>query len=65
MFVPAFIVQDGDTGLFLCPSEDGDVSYCKLITEAGTFDNQQSALDTAIDYIDPPYIVLFPFFREI
>jgi len=43
---PVWIVQDTDTGLFLCP-HDGDVGFCKLLRDAGRFDDGVSAVDTA------------------
>ncbi|UXY14091.1 hypothetical protein N8I74_12255 [Chitiniphilus purpureus] len=45
-FDTAFLVQDKDSGLFLCPRE-GDVGYTKYVDQAGPFDSYEEALDTA------------------
>jgi hypothetical protein len=41
-----FIVQDTESALFLCP-HFGDVSYTQWFDEAGRFDDQESAIETA------------------
>lgn len=58
-----YVVQDGDEGMFLCPSPDGDVGYTRWVREAGQFDDEQAALDTADMCCDPGYQI-FSFFVE-
>lgn len=41
-----FIVQDKESALFFCP-HFGDVSYTQWFDEAGRFDDQDSAIETA------------------
>ena len=41
-----FIVQDRESALFLCPFM-GDVGYTAWLHEAGRFDDEESAIDTA------------------
>lgn len=41
-----YIVQDRETGLFLFPC-DGDVGYTQWLREAGHFDDEESAIETA------------------
>lgn len=41
-----FIVQDRESALFLCPLY-GDVSYTQWLHEAGYFDDEESAIETA------------------
>jgi hypothetical protein len=55
------VVQDADTGQFLCPL-DGDVGYTKFINQAGKFDDIESAVLTASDFIEPHHIIIFPFY---
>lgn len=53
---PAYIIQDADSGLFLCPY-DGDVGYTKLITDAGRFYDLESAIDTAKFILGNQFVV--------
>jgi len=41
-----FIVQDRESALFLCP-QFGDVGYTQWLHEAGRFDDEESAVETA------------------
>ncbi len=41
-----FVVQDRETQMFLCPSF-GDVGYTPWIREAGHFDSEEEAVETA------------------
>jgi hypothetical protein len=41
-----FVVQDKESALFLCPHY-GDVSYTQWFDEAGRFEDQESAVETA------------------
>lgn len=50
MIRPVWIVQDADSGLFLCPYQ-GDVGFTKLLREAGRFDDAESAVETARDFL--------------
>lgn len=65
MLSHAFIVQDKETGLFLYPHEEGDVGYTTLVTEAGVFDDIESALATADDYLHAGHFVIFEFWRQV
>lgn len=62
MIRPVWIVQDSDTGLFLCPYE-GDVGFTKLLREAGRFYDGESAVETALDFLGNQFIVS-KFFEE-
>jgi len=59
---PVWIVQDTDTGLFLCP-QDGDVGFCKMLRDAGRFDDGESAIDTALFVLGKQFHVS-AFFEE-
>jgi hypothetical protein len=50
MIRPVWIVQDADSGLFLCPYQ-GDVGFTKLLREAGRFVDAESAVETARDFL--------------
>lgn len=50
------VVQDTESGFFLCPYE-GDVAYTKLLRDAGRFHDPLSAYDTARNEIGPNFIV--------
>lgn len=51
-----FVVQDTDSGQFMCPYE-GDVSYTKFLRDAGRFHDPESAYETAQFHLGPNYIV--------
>lgn len=53
---PVYIVQDRETALFLCP-QDGDVGYTQWLNEAGRFDDQESAFETATYHCGEGFIV--------
>ncbi|WP_375591618.1 hypothetical protein [Chitiniphilus eburneus] len=55
-FQPAYLVQDTESGLFLCP-RDGDVGYCKLVTQAGPFDSYDEAFETAVYNIGARFVI--------
>lgn len=59
--VRVWVVQDGESASFLCPSVDGDVTYTQWVTEAGFFYDEQAALDTA-EYACAEGFRLFSFF---
>ncbi|GAB3258113.1 hypothetical protein [Chitinimonas naiadis] len=65
MLTHAFIVQDKETGLFLYPHKEGDVGYTRLVTEAGVFDDVESALATADDYLHRGEYVIFEFWCQV
>ncbi|WP_404825355.1 MULTISPECIES: hypothetical protein [Burkholderia] len=44
-----FVVQDIESGLFLCP-EGGDVGYTQRLKYAGTFFSHEEALQAGIDH---------------
>ena len=54
---PVYVVQDTDSGEFLCPSADGDVGFCKFLSDAGRFEDRESAVDTAQYALDNDFIV--------
>lgn len=47
MFRRVWVVQDAETGKFLCPTPDGDVGYTRWLHNAGLFDDEEAAVDTA------------------
>lgn len=49
--VLAFVVQDVESGLFLCP-EGGDVGYTQRLKHAGTFDTREDAFQAGVDHFD-------------
>ena len=57
-----FIVQDTESALFLCP-HFGDVSYTQWFDEAGRFDDQESAIETAYVHCTEGF-KLHSFFEE-
>lgn len=62
MIRPVWVVQDTDSGLFLCPYQ-GDVGFTKLLREAGRFEDGESALETAVDFLGTQFHVT-QFFEE-
>ena len=58
-----WVVQDADTGEFLCPSDDGDVTYTRFLKHAGLFEEEGAALDTA-EFNCPDGFSLFSFLKE-
>ena len=63
MIRPVWVVQDTDSGLFLCPFE-GDVGFTKLLREAGRFEDTESAVETARDFLGNSFQVN-KFFEEV
>ncbi|SMC29985.1 hypothetical protein SAMN02745857_04329 [Andreprevotia lacus DSM 23236] len=59
---PVWIVQDRDSGLFLFP-DDGTVGFTRMVNDAGLFDSEEAAVETAIDFLDRWLIFSF-FVRE-
>lgn len=47
MFSRVWVVQDAESGEFLAPSDDGDVTYTRFLKYAGRFDDEEAAVDTA------------------
>ncbi|GLR12892.1 hypothetical protein GCM10007907_16820 [Chitinimonas prasina] len=61
-FKQCWVVQSIRRGLFLKPGrEPGDVDTTELIAQAGWFDSERAALDTAVDHLDPHDFLLFSF----
>ena len=52
-----FVVQEVDSGLFLCPLS-GDVGFTHRLKEAGTFDSREDAFETACDHCDEAFDVV-------
>lgn len=50
--VPAFYVQDIESGYFMRSDGEGGIDYVPLITDAEFFDDRQSAIDTAVDCLN-------------
>ncbi|GGP24431.1 hypothetical protein [Silvimonas amylolytica] len=50
--VPAFYVQDKDSGYFMRSDGDGGIDYVQLITDADFFDDRESAITTAADCLN-------------
>ncbi|ERE14026.1 MULTISPECIES: hypothetical protein [Chromobacteriaceae] len=63
MIGPVWVVQDKDTGQFLCPL-DGDVGFTKFLSGAGRFDNPESAIDTARFILGNSFVVC-SFFDDV
>lgn len=61
---PVWVVQDVDSGLFLYPSDDGDVGFTALLRDAGRFDNAESAIDTARFHLGDRFVVT-KFYEEM
>lgn len=57
MIGPVWVVQDRDTGLFLCPDPNGDVGFTRFLGDAGRFDNAESAIDTARFVLGNSFVV--------
>lgn len=55
----SFIVQDKESALFLFP-HDGDVGLTQWIDQAGRFDTQEEAIETASFHCAEGFII-FPF----
>ncbi|MCP1773450.1 hypothetical protein J2T38_002304 [Neisseria perflava] len=63
-YFECFVVQSVESGRFLYPSDTGDVGHCDLITDAGIFDDEQSAVDCALEEIGENFVV-FRFFKKV
>lgn len=62
--VRVYIVQSRDSGLFLCPSDNGDVGHTEWVKEAGHFETKEEAIETAYTEIGERFDV-FGFWLEI
>ncbi|MBB5190723.1 hypothetical protein HNQ50_001445 [Silvimonas terrae] len=60
--VPAFIVQDIESGLFMAADGEGGIDYRPLVTQADHFDAFDVAEETARDNLNR--WVVFRFYRE-
>lgn len=58
-----YIVQSRDTGLFLYPSDTGDVGHTEWVKEAGYFETREEAIETAYSEIGERFDV-FGFWVE-
>ncbi len=54
-FRQVFVVQDRQSGEFMCPSVDGDVGYTMYLSEAGKFYELETAIETAELHLDGDY----------
>ena len=52
-----FVVQEVESGQFLCPYS-GDVGFTHRLKEAGTFDTREEAFETACDHCDEAFDVV-------
>lgn len=52
-----WVVQDRESGQFLCPYM-GDVGLCVLLTQAGRFYSLDEALETGHDFLEQDAIVI-------
>lgn len=52
-----FVVQDRETGRFLCPRL-GDVGQCVLFRDAGHFDDIEDAVETGREFLEQDAIVM-------
>jgi len=56
-FSLVFVVQEVESGLFLCPFS-GDVGFTHRLRDAGTFDTREDAFETAADHCDEAFDVV-------
>ena len=56
MFGRYFVVQDKESACFLCP-QDGDVGFTQWLNEAGRFDSEEEAIETASHHCGEGFIV--------
>lgn len=52
-----FVVQEVNSGFFLCPA-GGDVGFTRRLREAGTFESREEAMETAVDHCDEAFDVV-------
>lgn len=52
-----FVVQEVESGQFLCPYS-GDVGFTHRLKEAGTFDTREDAYETACEHCDEAFDVM-------
>lgn len=52
-----FVVQEVESGMFLCPYS-GDVGFTHRLKEAGTFESREEAFETARDHCDEAFDVM-------
>ncbi|MFJ1258839.1 hypothetical protein [Cupriavidus sp. CuC1] len=52
-----FVVQEVESGMFLCPYS-GDVGFTHRLKEAGTFESREDAFETASDHCDEAFDVV-------
>lgn len=57
MYAIVFVVQEVESGMFLCPYS-GDVGFTHRLKDAGTFDTRQEAFETAQDHCDEAFDVV-------
>lgn len=57
MIGPVWVVQDRDTGRFLCPDPNGDVGFTRYLGDAGRFLDAESAIDTARFQLGDSFVV--------
>lgn len=62
-FKQCFIVQDLESGEFLCPDPAGGITQTPYIKQAGKFDYQDDAMDAGIDEIGEQFAI-FSFFER-
>ncbi|WMC01194.1 hypothetical protein [Inovirus D_HF5_49] len=62
-FKQRFIVQDLESGEFLCPDHVGGITQTPYIKKAGKFDYQEDAMDAGIDEIGQQFAI-FSFFER-
>ncbi len=55
-----FVVQEVESGQFLCPFS-GDVGFTHRLKEAGTFDTREDAYETACEHCDEAFDVVAVF----
>lgn len=61
-FVKRYIVQDLDSGEFLCPDIDGGIANTAFIKQAGKYDDLQDAIDAGVEEIGGQF-ALFEFYE--
>ena len=63
MFARVWVVQDTETACFLCP-HTGDVGLTPWLVEAGMFDSEEEAVETASGHCGEGFQV-YSFYRVL
>lgn len=64
MLKRAYLVQDLESFAFLYPTDDGDVGYTRTLKDAGHFNDEDEAFDTAQIYCTEGFFIFSFYVRE-